>query len=89
MRTIDIHAHLMPQCLWKTVDAGQAWYGIRYEPGAGLGATVRDGKRSPIQTPKLRFTPEERLQDMDAQGVDVQVISIHTPFFGYDLDPAE
>jgi aminocarboxymuconate-semialdehyde decarboxylase len=25
---------------------------------------------------------------MDAQGVDVQVISIHTPFFGYDLDPA-
>ena len=89
MRTIDIHAHLMPQCLWKTVDAGQAWYGIRYEPGAGLGATVRDGKRSPIQTPKLRFTPEERLQDMDAQGVDVQVISIHTPFFGYDLDPAQ
>jgi hypothetical protein len=36
MRTIDIHAHLMPQCLWKTVDAGQSWYGIRYEPGAGL-----------------------------------------------------
>src|SRR3989442_14117995 len=26
---------------------------------------------------------------MDAQGVDVQVISIHTPFFGYHLDPAE
>ena len=89
MRTIDIHAHLMPQCLWKTVDAGQVWHGSRYEPGAGLGAVVRDGKRLPIQSPKLRFTPEERLQDMDAQGVDVQVISIHTPFFGYDLDPAE
>ena len=89
MRTIDIHAHLMPQCLWQTVDAGQAWYGIRYEPGHGLGFTVRHGKRSPIQTPKLRFTPEERLQDMDAQGVDVQVISIHTPLFSYDLDPAQ
>jgi aminocarboxymuconate-semialdehyde decarboxylase len=79
----------MPQCLWQTVDAGQAWYGIRYEPGHGLGFTVRHGKRSPIQTPKLRFTPEERLQDMDAQGVDVQVISIHTPLFSYDLDPAQ
>src|SRR5713226_7505130 len=89
MRTIDIHAHLMPQCLCQTVDAGQAWYGIRYEPGDGLWYTVRHGKRSPIQTPKLRFTPAERLQDMDAQGVDVQVISIHTPLFSYDLDPAQ
>jgi aminocarboxymuconate-semialdehyde decarboxylase len=89
MRTIDIHAHLMPQCLWKTVDAGQAWYGVRYEPGEGLGYTVRQGKRSPVQSPKLRLTPEERLKDMDAQGVDVQVVSIHTPFFGYDLEPAQ
>ena len=89
MRTIDIHAHLMPQCLWKTVDAGQAWHGSRYEPGTGLGAVVRDGKRIAIQSPKLRFTPEERLQDMDAQGVDVQVISIHMPLVGYDLDPTE
>ena len=89
MRAIDIHAHLMPQCLWKTVDAGQSWHGSRYEPGAGLGAVVRDGKRIAIQSPKLRFTPEERLQDMDAQGVDVQVISIHMPLVGYDLDPAQ
>jgi aminocarboxymuconate-semialdehyde decarboxylase len=89
MRTIDIHAHLMPQCLWKTVDAGQAWYGLRYEPGDGLGHTVMQGKRSPVQTPKLRFTPEERLQDMDEQGVDVQVVSIHTPLFGYYLEPAQ
>ncbi len=26
---------------------------------------------------------------MDAQGVDVQVISVHTPLFGYHLDPAQ
>src|SRR5207245_3340871 len=25
----------------------------------------------------------------DSQGVDVQVVSIHTPFFGYHLDPAQ
>ena len=37
----------------------------------------------------MRFTPEERLKDMDAQGVDVQVLSIHTPFFGYHLDAAQ
>jgi aminocarboxymuconate-semialdehyde decarboxylase len=50
---------------------------------------VGDGKRTQFSSPKVRFTPEERLKDMDAQGVDVQVVSIHTPFFGYYLDPAQ
>jgi aminocarboxymuconate-semialdehyde decarboxylase len=89
VRAIDIHAHLAPQGFWRTVDAGGAWYGIRYEPGDGLRATVRRGRRSPLPSPKLRFTPEERLRDMDAQGVDVQMVSIHTPLFGYELEPAQ
>jgi aminocarboxymuconate-semialdehyde decarboxylase len=89
MRSIDIHAHLMPQSLWKAVDAGQAWHGFRFEPARGLGAVVRGGKRVAVQTPKLRFTPEERIKDMDEQGVDVQVVSIHTPLFSYDVDSAQ
>jgi len=88
MRSIDIHAHLMPQSLWRTVEAGNAWYGIRYEPGEGSGVVVNQEKRVAI-TPKLRFTPEERLKDMDEQGVDVQVVSIHTPFFSYHLDATQ
>ena len=89
MRSIDIHAHLMPQCFWKTVDAGHAWYGIRYEPGDGGGFTVSQGPRSPVPTPKLRFTLEERLKDMDEQGVDVHVVSIALPLVGYHLEPAQ
>ena len=27
MRTIDIHAHLMPQCFWNAVAGGGDWYG--------------------------------------------------------------
>src|SRR5262245_23454465 len=88
MRSIDIHAHLMPQCLWRTLEAGNAWYGMLYEPGEGSGVVVNQEKRVAIQ-PKLRFTPEERIRDMDAQGVDVQVISIHTPLFSYHLDTAQ
>ena len=88
MRTIDVHAHLMPQCLWRTLDAGGTWYGTRFEPGPGLGATVTNGRRSRIASAKVRFTPEERLGDMDVQGIDTQVVSIHTPLFGYDLEPA-
>ena len=89
MRSIDVHAHLMPQSLWRTVASGRDWYGTRFEPGDGLGATVTNGKRSRIGTPKVRFTPEERLADMDAQGVDVQVVSIHMPLVSYHLDPAQ
>jgi aminocarboxymuconate-semialdehyde decarboxylase len=88
MRSIDIHAHLMPQCLWRTVDAGNAWYGMRYEPGDGLGLIINQEKRIAI-APKLRFTPGERIKDMDDQGVDVQVVSIHTPLFSYHLDAAQ
>jgi aminocarboxymuconate-semialdehyde decarboxylase len=89
MRSIDIHAHLMPHCLWQTVEAGRDWYGTRYEPGDGLGFVVTEGRRSAVSTAKLRFTPEERLRDMDTQGVDVQVVSIHMPLVGYHLDPAQ
>ena len=89
MRSIDIHAHLMPQCLWHTVTAGNAWYGMRYESGEGAGVLVSQGRRSAVPSPKLRFTPEERIKDMDAQGTDVQVISIHTPLFGYHLDAVQ
>jgi aminocarboxymuconate-semialdehyde decarboxylase len=50
---------------------------------------VAAGKRTHFSSPKVRLTPEDRLRDMDAQGVDVQVLSIHTPFFGYHLDGAQ
>jgi aminocarboxymuconate-semialdehyde decarboxylase len=89
MKSIDIHAHLVPRSLWRAVEARREWHGFRHEPGDGLGTVIGNGKRTQFNSPKVRFTPEERLADMDAQGVDVQVVSIHTPFFGYHLDPAQ
>ena len=90
MRSIDIHAHLVPQSLWQAAAAGREWYGFRHEPGEGLGTFLgTNGKRTGFTSPKVRLTPEERLLDMDAQGVDVQVVSVHTPLFGYHLDPAQ
>jgi aminocarboxymuconate-semialdehyde decarboxylase len=87
MKTIDIHAHLVPRSLWQAAEGGREWYGFRHEPGEGLGTFLGlNGKRTGFTSPKVRFTAEERIQDMDAQGVDMQVVSIHTPFFGYHLD---
>src|SRR5262250_1696418 len=89
MRSIDIHAHLVPASAWRAAAAGKEWYGYRYEPGEGTGSFSGGGRRIGFTSPKVRFTVEERLEDMDAQGVDVQVLSIHTPFFGYHLDPEQ
>jgi aminocarboxymuconate-semialdehyde decarboxylase len=89
MRTIDIHAHLVPRSLWNAVAVKSEWYGFRHEPGEGLGTVVGNGKRTGFTSPKVAYTTEERLKDMDAQGTDVQVVSIHTPFFGYHLDESQ
>jgi aminocarboxymuconate-semialdehyde decarboxylase len=89
MKTIDIHAHLVPHSLWKAVDAGAEWYGFRQEAGDKLAAVAGGGKRNTFSSPKVRYTTQERLKDMDEQGVDVQVVSIHTPFMGYHLDAAQ
>jgi aminocarboxymuconate-semialdehyde decarboxylase len=86
VKSIDIHAHLVPRSLWRAAEAGREWHGFRHEPGEGVGTVLGNGLRSTFSSPKVRFTPEERLADMDAQGVDMQVVSIHTPLFGYHLD---
>jgi aminocarboxymuconate-semialdehyde decarboxylase len=87
MKSIDVHAHLVPRSAWRAAEAGREWHGFRHEPGEGVGSFMGNGKRIPFTSPKVRLTPEERIADMDAQGVDVQVVSIHTPFFGYHLEP--
>jgi len=75
----------MPQAFWKSVNAGNSWYGMTLEERNGQQITVSNGRRDGVTSPKLAATPEERIVDMDLQGVDIQVISTATPMFGYDL----
>jgi aminocarboxymuconate-semialdehyde decarboxylase len=89
MKTIDIHAHLVPRSLWQAAEAKKPWYGYNHTPGPGGGVVMCGNVRTDLSSPKVRYTAEERIKDMDAQGVDVQVLSIHTPFFGYHLDAAQ
>jgi aminocarboxymuconate-semialdehyde decarboxylase len=87
MKSIDIHAHMVPRGLWAAAESSEEWHSFTHEPGEGLGIVVgSDGKRTGFSSPKVRMTPEERLKDMDELGVDVQVVSIHTPLMGYHLE---
>ena len=89
MKTIDIHAHIVPDSLWKAIDAKKEWHGFRHEAGEGQGAVVGGGMRTAFTSPKMRYSVEERLKDMDEQKVDVQVLSIHMPLIGYHLEAAQ
>ena len=88
MRHIDVHAHLAPQILWQAFEQGQDWHGMEHETRGEAEFIVGNGKRILINSPKIRYTPEQRLADMDAEGTDVQVVSIHTPLFPYHWETA-
>ena len=89
MKSIDRHAHIVPESMWKAVEAKKEWHGFKHEPGEGLGTMMGGGMRTAFTSPKLRYSVEQRLTDMDALKVDVQVLSIHTPFVGYHLEAAQ
>ena len=72
MRSIDIHAHLTPQCFIRAMQAGKAWHGI--QPGT-----------MPI-APRAIWNPEQRIADMNSLGVDVHVVSTVAAFYSYDGD---
>src|SRR5262245_22765553 len=74
MRSIDIHAHLTPQCFIHAMQAGKTWHGI--QPG-----TMRIA-------PRAIWNPEQRIADMNSLGVDVHVVSTGAAFYFYDGDPA-
>jgi aminocarboxymuconate-semialdehyde decarboxylase len=88
MRSIDIHAHLTPQCFWRATENGGAWHTIRREKNAqGAEVALVGGRPQPLP-PRARWNPEERLADMDSLGVDVHVLSTYVGFYNYQF-PAD
>ncbi len=88
MRSIDIHAHVTPQCFWQATEKGGTWHSIKREKDArGQEVAIVGGRRQALP-PRAKWTPEERLADMDSLGVDVHVVSPYVGFYNYHLDAA-
>jgi aminocarboxymuconate-semialdehyde decarboxylase len=86
MRSIDVHAHLTPQCFWRATENGGDWHSVKREKDArGAEVAVVGGRPQPLP-PKTRWTTEERLADMDSLGVSMHVVSPYVGFYGYHLD---
>jgi aminocarboxymuconate-semialdehyde decarboxylase len=88
MRSIDIHAHVTPQCFWRATENGGDWHTLRREKDAKGGEVAVVGGRRQSLPPRARWTPEERIADMDSLGVDVHVVSPYVGFYNYQLDSA-
>jgi aminocarboxymuconate-semialdehyde decarboxylase len=86
MRSIDVHAHLTPQCFWRATENGGDWHSIKREKDARGAEVALVGGRPQALPPRARWTPEERLADMDSLGVDMHVVSPYVGFYNYHLD---
>jgi aminocarboxymuconate-semialdehyde decarboxylase len=86
VRSIDVHAHLTPQAFWRATENGGSWHTLRREKDARGQEVALVGDRRQVLPPRARWSPEERLADMDSLGVDVHVVSPYVGFYNYQLD---
>jgi aminocarboxymuconate-semialdehyde decarboxylase len=86
-RLIDIHCHVVPRSLPDDPTGGQitAWPSIHCEACARE-AMVKVGGRPFREIDDRSWDPAARIADMDAEGIDVQVISPMPELLAYWID---
>ena len=83
--TIDVHAHLIPPALVQALRSGGSRYGVE-TGGSEQAMTIRlEGSSwtKPLPLPLTRI--DERIETMDRQGVDMQLLSGWIDFSGYTM----
>jgi aminocarboxymuconate-semialdehyde decarboxylase len=84
-RTIDVHAHMVALGSPKTEEKYKDIMPRLSHDAAGREIITVRGKPSYL-LPEYLYKPELRLQEMDRNGVDMQVLSMMAPLARYDLD---
>ncbi len=80
---IDVHTHVVPRG-WPDLGEGQPWLRLDSEREAMIMVGSAEFRRIGAEC----WDPDVRLAAMDADGVDVQVVSPTPVFFAYDTEPA-
>ena len=90
MKVINVHSHVLPSCFWDAVEREGHWRGAKVvtRPDGREYVDTMNRVAGPIDE-KWRYTPEERIQHMDRQGVDIHVLSVAPYLTNYHMEPAE
>ena len=87
MRSVDVHAHVIPQAVLDWLQQEGQRVGVRLErdPAGGVSLQHREGYRYPVGP---EFTSRERvLEEMQRTGVDHRVVSLPPTLFFYGQPP--
>jgi aminocarboxymuconate-semialdehyde decarboxylase len=86
-RVIDVHAHLLPRSAIAAQAANEGWYGSSIETDDLGRPVVITGERREGMGGKAHYESiERRVERLDEDRVDVQVISLNPIFFRHYLD---
>jgi len=83
---IDVHAHFLPRNCFDAVDNDGRHYGPTIVTGEKGREEVVFGKMNSGPIARQLWDPETRIKDMDAAGVDVQVLSPVAYLLYYNLE---
>jgi aminocarboxymuconate-semialdehyde decarboxylase len=81
---VDVHSHFVPRG-WPALGDGKPWLKIESERSAMI--MVGSTEFRPIGSEC--WDADLRLESMDIDGVEAQIVSPTPLFFGYDTEPAE
>ncbi len=84
MRAIDVHTHFVPNG-WPDLGGGRPWLRVESERDA----VIMIGSEEFRRIKQDCWNAEVRLADMDADGIELQVVSPTPVFFNYDAPPGE
>ncbi len=86
-KVIDVHAHMLSEPMMQRLRKEAPDMSFELSAMDAHGATLKIG--SIVQTPYARggWDLDKRLQDMEAAGIDMQVVTVVPQTFLYDLEP--